>query len=401
VRAWSRRLITATAGFLALGLVFAGGSVQAATVAGQRTRVPAVGGGAGQAILLAGGSLSSDKVLPPLRKLLQADLLIVGPRPLPAGLKHRIQRLSGVTAAVVVDAGRIRIRGRFADLLGVNASQFRAFAAGPTARSAPLWAAVARGGMAVSFTMGKGDRLPLGKAVPVTGAVTRSLQVAGFGTVGIAGVDAVVNHSVARSLGVPQANAIVVSAPHASLAALIPKVRRLLPARAAVAPLVTQVTVAGTTVSSGSAGGVGITTGRGLTAAQLAGFLAAARSRVGLPYVWGGSGPTTFDCSGLVQWSMARAGVLMPRVAADQARTGPLVPARQVQPGDLLFYHTDPTAPSYISHVAIYLGGGMMIQAPRPGLTVEVVPADFGAGFAGAVRVYPAVAAAVAGNPAG
>jgi len=112
--------------------------------------------------------------------------------------------------------------------------------------------------------------------------------------------------------------------------------------------------------------------------------------------VWGAAGPTSFDCSGLVQWSFAQAGVVMPRVAADQARTGPSVPVSQLAPGDLLFYHTDPTAPGYISHVAIYLGGGKMIQAPEPGMDVEVVPVDVGAEFAGAVDVSPAVAAQVA-----
>ena len=66
-------------------------------------------------------------------------------------------------------------------------------------------------------------------------------------------------------------------------------------------------------------------------------------------------------------------------------------------PGDLLFYHTDPTAPTYISHVAIYLGKGLMLQAPEPGEDVQIVPAIFGGGFAGAVAVYPRVAAAVAG----
>ena len=88
-------------------------------------------------------------------------------------------------------------------------------------------------------------------------------------------------------------------------------------------------------------------------------------------------------------------------MAADQARTGPLLPLRDLQPGDLLFYHTDPTAPGYISHVAIYLGNGLMLQAPEPGMNVEVVTADFGAGFAGAVSVYPSVAASVAASPAG
>ena len=90
----------------------------------------------------------------------------------------------------------------------------------------------------------------------------------------------------------------------------------------------------------------------------------------------------------------------MPRVAADQALAGPAVPVSKIQPGDLLFYHTDPTAPRYISHVAIYVGNGWMIQAPEPGRNVEVVPADFGAGFAGAIRVNVAQAGAVAGRVA-
>ena len=131
-------------------------------------------------------------------------------------------------------------------------------------------------------------------------------------------------------------------------------------------------------------------------AAALDTMLKAAMSRKGLPYVWGGAGPTSFDCSGLVQWSFAQAGIVMPRVAADQALSGPAVPVSQLTPGDLLFYHTDPTAPGYISHVAIYLGNGWMIQAPEPGMDVEVVPAAFGSEFAGAIRVSPAEAASVA-----
>jgi cell wall-associated NlpC family hydrolase len=86
----------------------------------------------------------------------------------------------------------------------------------------------------------------------------------------------------------------------------------------------------------------------------------------------------------------------MPRVAADQALSGPAVPVSQLAPGDLLFYHTDPTAPDYIAHVAIYLGNGWMIQAPQPGLHVQIVPANFGSQFAGAIRVSPQIAAAVA-----
>jgi cell wall-associated NlpC family hydrolase len=130
-------------------------------------------------------------------------------------------------------------------------------------------------------------------------------------------------------------------------------------------------------------------------------MLKAAASRVGLPYVWGAAGPDSFDCSGLVQWSFAQAGIVMPRVAADQARTGPAVAVSQLQPGDLLFYHTDPTAPDYVSHVAIYLGKGLEIQAPQPGQDVQIVPLWLGSEFAGAVQVDPAIAAQVAGNPVG
>ncbi len=311
--------------------------------------------------------------------------------------------MRGVLAAIPVDAGRVKVNGVFVNVLGVNPAAFRPFAAGPTARSATLWQNVAAGGMAVSYTMGHQDRLTLAKPVRVDGARSVKLPVAGFGTVGIGGVDAVVSGAVARTLGLPAANAIVISAPKARLDLLMSKFKKLAPAGTAVAPLVTQVIMGTVTVTSGSAGAMGSMSGqgRGLSTAQTVKFLAAAESRIGLPYVWGGAGPRTFDCSGLVQWSMAQAGIVMPRVAADQARTGPLIKLSDLRPGDLLFYHTDPTAPHYISHVAIYLGNGEMLQAPEPGKNVEVVPADFGAGFAGAVQVYPRVAAAVAGNPAG
>jgi peptidoglycan DL-endopeptidase CwlO len=335
--------------------------------------------------------------------LLQADVLVVAGRSLPAGVVTRVRRLGGVAAAFPVDAGRVRVNGVFVNVLGVRPAAFRPFAAKPTARSNSLWANVAAGGIAISYTMGSQDRLSLDQPVRISGVHPMTLPVAGFGTVGIGGVDAVVSHAVARSLGLPSANAIVVSAPRARLDKLMARIKKLAPARTAVAALVTQVIEGNTTVITAAAGaaGIGVGHGRGLTPLELAKFLAAAESRLGMPYVWGGNGPDEFDCSGLVQWSLAQAGVMMPRVAADQARTGPLLPLSDLRPGDLLFYHTDPTAPDYISHVAIYIGNGQMIQAPEPGMNVEIVTADFGAGFAGAVRVYPKVAAAVAGNPAG
>ncbi len=329
----------------------------------------------------------------PLHGLRQADLLVVAPFTLSSQVRAAVSRQPGVTSAEPLEAAKVTINGSPQAVLGVDPSTFRAYAAGPTAASNPLWQGVAGGGVAVSYTMGTLDKLSLGGGLTVTGRQPEHLRVVAFGTVGIGGVDAVVSDAVARSLGMPAANAIVVSAPPASLPALVNDIKRVLPRGASVEPLVS---VMAQPSAAGLPAGSVSTAGGAMTAAELTTALRAAESRQGLPYVWGAAGPSSFDCSGLVQWSFAQAGVLMPRVAADQARTGPAVPASQLQPGDLLFYHTDPTAPGYISHVAIYLGNGWMIQAPQPGMNVQVVPANFGSQFAGAVRVYPQLAADVA-----
>jgi len=331
----------------------------------------------------------------PLGQRRQADLLVVAPTSLPAKVLTAVRHLPGVTNAQLLEAAKIKINGSFTAVLGVNPSAFRGYASGPTAASDRLWQGVANGGIAVSYTMGKQDKLSVGGQVTVSGRHPEGLRVTAFGTVGIGGVDAVVSDATARSLGMPAANAIVVSAPPAKVAALTRQIRKVIPAKAGVEALVTLVYRAGHSAAV-STSPLGAASGVGMTSPELAAALQAAESRQGLPYVWGAAGPGSFDCSGLVQWSFGRAGVTMPRVAADQARTGPAVPVGQLQPGDLLFYHTDPTAPGYISHVAIYLGNGWMIQAPEPGQNVEIVPASFGSQFAGAVRVDPRTAAEVA-----
>ena len=377
------------------------GAVAARAATGARSPVPLPGTSrlTSFSLPVAQAPGRSSATVAPLHGLLQADMIVVASSSLPASTLSAIQRLPGVTAAQSVEAAKIQVNGKYTAVLGVDASAFRGYAAQKTAASDPLWQGVAAGAMAVSYTMGSQDKLPLGGTVHVNAAKRESLKVGGFGTVGIEGIDAVVSHAVARSLGMPAGNAIVISAPHASLASLATAVRRVIPHGAAAEPLMEQVSAGATSTEATAAGVSGIS--RGSAAAgqsQIVTMLNAALSRQGMPYVWGAAGPTSFDCSGLVQWSFAQAGVPMPRVAADQARTGPAVPVSQLQPGDLLFYHTDPTDPGYISHVAIYLGGGKMIQAPQPGQNVEVVPADTGSEFAGAVRVDPALAAAVAGS---
>jgi cell wall-associated NlpC family hydrolase len=373
------------------------------TVAAQKAGLTRPAGGvlvpAGASpVSTAGAASGSAGQLPPVGPAQQADLFVIAPQTLPSAAVQAISRLPGVAAVNQVDAARIDVGGSSVATLGVDPVTFRQFAAAPTAASTTLWQNVEAGDIAVSYLMGEQESLPLGGLVTVTAAKTESLPVGGFGTVGITGVDAVVSDSVARSLGMPAGNALVVSAPQARLSVLVSSIQKLLPTGGTVAPLVGQAAETASPSAAGWAGVSGITASSGtLTVAQTRAFLSAALSRLGDPYVWGGSGPTVFDCSGLVQWSMQQAGVTMPRVAAQQAETGPLIATNQLQPGDLIFYHTDPTAPDYISHVAIYLGGGLMVQAPEPGKDVEVVPADFGFGYAGAVRVDPQLAAAVAG----
>jgi cell wall-associated NlpC family hydrolase len=378
------------------------GSTGSTSGAGTQSTAGTQSSATAQATAATQSSIAAEPVVAPLHGLRQADLIVVASTSLPSGTLARIRKLAGVTAAESLEAARIQLNGKFTAVLGVNPSTFRSYAAKQTAASDKLWQSVASGAVSVSYTMGQDDKLKAGGTVHANGAKQENLRVGGLGTVGIEGVDAVVSDQVARSLGVPAGNAIVISAPKADLAKLVAAVKKVIPHGAAAEPLMSQVT-AGVTKDQASAAGVAAGTvdhsSTTLSAAEDLTFLKAGLSRQGLPYVWGASGPNSFDCSGLVQWAMARAGIQMPRVAADQARTGPAVPVSQLQPGDLLFYHTDPTDPGYISHVAIYLGNDEMLQAPQTGENVEVVPADVTSSeYAGAVRVDPALAAQVAGN---
>jgi cell wall-associated NlpC family hydrolase len=115
--------------------------------------------------------------------------------------------------------------------------------------------------------------------------------------------------------------------------------------------------------------------------------IAAARSRLGVPYVWGATGPDAFDCSGLTQWSYAHAGITLPRVAAAQWSSGPHPSLSQLEPGDLLFWALDVNNPATIHHVAMYIGHGLMIAAPHTGENVQI-QAVYMQGFIGATRPW-------------
>jgi cell wall-associated NlpC family hydrolase len=96
--------------------------------------------------------------------------------------------------------------------------------------------------------------------------------------------------------------------------------------------------------------------------------VAAAESRLGDPYVWGGAGPNVFDCSGLVMWAWAHAGVSLPHFSGAQYASVTHISMSQLQPGDLVFFSDTG------EHVAMYIGGGNIIEAPHTGAWVHIVP---------------------------
>jgi peptidoglycan DL-endopeptidase CwlO len=99
-----------------------------------------------------------------------------------------------------------------------------------------------------------------------------------------------------------------------------------------------------------------------------AGAVAAAESRVGDPYVWGAAGPNAFDCSGLVMWAYAQVGISLPHFSGAQYADTTHISMSDLEPGDLVF----PADPS--QHVAMYVGGGMIVQAPYTGADVQIIP---------------------------
>jgi peptidoglycan DL-endopeptidase CwlO len=133
-------------------------------------------------------------------------------------------------------------------------------------------------------------------------------------------------------------------------------------------------------------GGGGTTTGghyTGSTSSQAGQAVAFAYNQLGCPYVFGGTGPcgSGFDCSGLTMSAWASAGVSIPRTSYGQA-TLPSVSSSNLQPGDILEFAGD-------SHVGIYVGGGMLIDAPQPGMNVEKVSLNsswYSSNFDGAFR---------------
>jgi peptidoglycan DL-endopeptidase CwlO len=108
--------------------------------------------------------------------------------------------------------------------------------------------------------------------------------------------------------------------------------------------------------------------------------LRAALTQRGKPYVWGAAGPDSYDCSGLVEWAFAQEGISLPHYTGSLWNSGLHVSRADLEPGDLVFFFAD------ISHVGIYLGNGLMVDAPSAGQNVQVQPVFWDA-YVGAVRI--------------
>ena len=140
----------------------------------------------------------------------------------------------------------------------------------------------------------------------------------------------------------------------------------------------TSAPAATTTTTSTSSSSSSTASSSGMAAA-----IAFAQAQVGDAYVYGGTGPNTWDCSGLTQAALAQAGISIPRTSEDQAAAATPVSMNALQPGDLLFWSTDGTAANAY-HVAIYIGNGSYVEAANPSAGVKIdTISDYAPTFAG------------------
>ncbi|AZV55230.1 C40 family peptidase [Clostridium sp. AWRP] len=124
-----------------------------------------------------------------------------------------------------------------------------------------------------------------------------------------------------------------------------------------------------------------VSASRGGTIVSSNAVVAYASNFLGVPYVWGGTSPSGFDCSGLVQYVYANFGINLPRTSQEQQNVGTPVSRNELQPGDLVFFGS----PAY--HVGMYVGDGKFIEAPRTGLSVRIAALDNRSDFTGGRRV--------------
>lgn len=139
-------------------------------------------------------------------------------------------------------------------------------------------------------------------------------------------------------------------------------------------PQLHQTTTTSVTTNGGQPGQPSTFSGGNLpqnSAGSTGGLVGFARKFLGVPYVWGGTSPNGFDCSGFVQYVYKHMGVNLPRISADQARAGKRVGFADLRPGDLVAVDNS-SRNNGADHIGIYIGNGMVINAPHPGASVQI-----------------------------
>lgn len=333
--------------------------------------------GSGPAVKLPTPTASTLPQVAGLTKDQTPDAVVMLNSPLTTSQIASLAHLAGVTAIETVDTGTVTMGGDPVVAFGVDPGTFRDFTPAASAASDQLWRYLAGGSLVSSYDMADDRDLALGSTQTIDpSASSPDASVTGwlgaFAAIGLPGVDLLVDHTYSAQLGLTPDSGLVVVAPNLTGEKLKSELQAAVPDGAVELLYADQLPTD--------------LPGDTLTGTVRQKIIAAALSRVGLPYVWGGAGPSDFDCSGLVQWSFRQAGVLMPRVADEQYLTGDHIPLADAQPGDLLFWAYDPDDPGYVDHVAIYLGNGMMVVAPHTGTDVQIAPVTT-QDFAGAVEV--------------
>lgn len=330
------------------------------------------------AVILPTPTAASLPAVAGLTKAVSPDAVVLLSSSLTPQQHLALAHLKGVAAIEVVDTGTVTLGNAPVVAFGVNPDSFRAFTPPASASSDNLWRYLKGGSLVSSYPMAQDRALKLGSTQTVSPAAGAPAAgpvqgwLGGFASIGLPGVDLLIDQSYSQIMGLTASSGVVVAAPGLAGGQLQSELESTLPG-AAVELMNPQQLPAELA-------------GESLSPSLRQQIVAAALSRVGSPYVWGGAGPAVFDCSGLTQWSYRQAGVLLPRVAAQQYLTGNHIPLADAQPGDLLFWSYDPTDPSYVDHEAMYLGGGMMVVAAHSGTNVQVAPVPV-PDFMGAVEV--------------
>ncbi|SMG08826.1 NlpC/P60 family protein [Corynebacterium pollutisoli] len=184
----------------------------------------------------------------------------------------------------------------------------------------------------------------------------------------IAAASAVVMGTTVLAPGV--ANAVEVTIPNTNISVNVPglenvpNVEQFIPATPA-APAVQEVNNYVANVAAQAPAAAPAASSQGQAIAN------AVRSKIGAPYAWGATGPSAFDCSGLTTWAYQQVGKSIPRTSQAQAAQGQRVPLDQLQPGDIIAYYGGAT------HVGIYVGNGMIVDALNSGTPVGERPLHF------------------------